>query len=278
MDKIKRSERLIALTLMLAMQPNQVLSYGSFCERFGAAKSSISEDISLIEKTLQTQGLGELRTLAGAAGGARFRPVMAQQEAADIIQGIVEALNEPERVLPGGYLYLSDLLSNPTLARQMGRILAQPAYALEVDFVLTMETKGIPVAMMTADALNVPMVIARRSSKVYEGSAVNISYPDGKGGIETMSLSRRAIQGGQKALIVDDFMRQGGTARGMVALMKEFEVEVSGLAFMLALENPQPLIPGIPQWPLMTFTGNGMDAPMRVKVADWLQAQGGKTP
>ena len=71
-----------------------------------------------------------------------------------------------------------------------------------------METKGIPVALMTANALGVPLVIARRSSKVYEGSAVNINYVSGSSGhIETMSLSRRAVQEGQRALIIDDFIK-----------------------------------------------------------------------
>ena len=54
-----------------------------------------------------------------------------------------------------------------------------------------METKGIPAALMAAQALGVPLVIARRSSKVYEGSAVNINYVSGSSAhIETMSLSR----------------------------------------------------------------------------------------
>lgn len=93
-----------------------------------------------------------------------------------------------------------------------------------------METKGIPVALMTAHALGIPLVIARRSSKVYEGSAVNINYVSGSSGhIETMSLSRRAVQEGQRALIIDDFIKAGGTAKGMIDLMHEFNVTVVGL-------------------------------------------------
>ena len=104
---------------------------------------------------------------------------------------------------------------------------------------LTMETKGIPVAMMTARALGVPMVIVRRDSKVYEGPAVNINYLAGSGGrVETMSLSRRAVKEGQRALIVDDFMRAGGTARGMVDMMREFSVTVVGVCVLIATQEP----------------------------------------
>ena len=121
----------------------------------------------------------------------------------------------------------------------MGAIVATQYYRLEPDFVLTMETKGIPVALMTARALGVPLVIVRRDSKVYEGPAVNINYLSGSGGrIETMSLSRRAVREGQRALIVDDFMRAGGTARGMVDMMKEFSVTVVGICVLLSTVEP----------------------------------------
>jgi purine operon repressor len=102
-----------------------------------------------------------------------------------------------------------------------------------------METKGIPVALMTAEALGVPLVIARRMSNVFEGTAVNINYVTGSSGhIETMSLSRRAVQAGQRALIVDDFLKGGGTARGMIDLMGEFAVEVIGMAFVMETVAP----------------------------------------
>ena len=102
-----------------------------------------------------------------------------------------------------------------------------------------METKGIPVALTTASALGVPLVIARHSSKVYEGSAVNINYVSGSSGsIQTMSLSRRAVQEGQNCLIVDDFLKGGGTAKGMEDLMREFNVGVVGKAFVMETASP----------------------------------------
>ena len=269
MEKVKRSERLVAMSRILSQNPNRVIPYQVFCEQFGAAKSSVSEDIAMIEKVMSQYQLGQVSTVTGAAGGVRFRPMMPWGQALRFLHGVAESLNTPDRALPGGYLYLSDLLSDPVLTRQMGSIMARPCYDLDVDFVLTMETKGIPVAMMTAEMLSVPLLIARRSSKVYEGSAVFISYPDGKGGIETMSLARRAVAGGQRALIVDDFMRHGGTALGMVTLMKEFNIEVAGLAFMLAQKRETPLTE-LPEWPLLTFTGDGIDEPMVVQPADWL--------
>ncbi len=240
MDRVRRNERMAALTKILTSSPNRIFTLSYFCDLFGAAKSTMSEDMDILRDVLKTFELGKLDTVTGAAGGVRYRPAMSQEDALAFINGLCQDLSTPSRLLPGGFLYLSDILSQPEVVREMGIIIADHFYGLCPDFVLTMETKGIPVALMTADALNVPLVIARRSSKVYEGSAVNINYVTGSSGaIETMSLSRRAVKNGQRALIVDDFLKAGGTAQGMVDLMKEFEVDVVGSAFVMATARPQ---------------------------------------
>lgn len=272
MDKVKRAERVIVMTRLLCGMPNQIVPYSRFCDMFQLAKSSVSEDVAMLERAVKTWDLGEVETVTGAAGGVRFRPRVAAQDQLQFVTALCDQLNTPERMLPGGYLYLSDMLANPKLVRRMGEILASPYYDQGVDFVLTMETKGIPVATMTAEALNVPLIIARRSSKVYEGSAVNINFPDGKGAIETMSLARRAVQTGQRALIVDDFMRRGGTARGMITLMAEFGVTVAGLAFVLAQESDGSL-GGLPEHPLMLFRVNEADDSLVVRPAPWVKGQ-----
>ena len=41
---MKRSERVSAIVKILSDSPNQSYSLGTFCQMFGAAKSSISED------------------------------------------------------------------------------------------------------------------------------------------------------------------------------------------------------------------------------------------
>lgn len=240
MDKIRRNERMCAMMKMLSDAPNRIFTLSEFCELFGAAKSTMSEDIDILQKVTTLFDLGEVETITGAAGGVKFRPSVSREKAEQLIRSLGKSLSGTHRVLPGGYLYFSDILSDPATVKQMGVILATAYYAHHPDFVLTMETKGIPVAMATAEALGVPLVIARRSSKVYEGSAVNINYVTGSSGrIETMSLSRRAIQGWNTALIVDDFLKGGGTAQGMVDLMGEFGVEVVGSAFVMATAQPE---------------------------------------
>ena len=47
MDRIRRNERLAAMTRILVESPNKIFTLGTFCEMFGAAKSTLSEDIDL---------------------------------------------------------------------------------------------------------------------------------------------------------------------------------------------------------------------------------------
>ncbi len=270
MDRIRRNERMTAMMRLLSGTPNRIFTLNSFCELFGAAKSTMSEDVDLLRQVAEGFDLGEVETVTGAAGGVRYRPTVSRAKARQYIGELCEKLSGTERVLPGGFLYYSDILSTPETVNRMGEIIATEFYRTEPDFVLTMETKGIPVAFATANALGVPLVIARHSSRVYEGSAVNISYVSGSGSIETMSLSRRAVKEHQQALIVDDFLKGGGTARGMVELMREFNVTVAGMAFVMATAAPEKKrISG--EKALMTLEiTDGESATALVKPAEWL--------
>lgn len=239
MDRIRRNERLAAMTRILVESPNKIYTLGAFGDMFGAAKSTLSEDIDILRGVFSAFHLGQLDTVTGAAGGVRYRPIPTPEDAYKAMRDLSQMLASPGRLLPGGFIYMADLLAMPTLTARIGAIIAAQFYRAEPDFVLTMETKGIPIAMMTARALGVPMVIVRRDSKVYEGPAVNINYLSGTGGrVETMSLSRRAVREGQRALIVDDFMRAGGTVRGMVDMMREFSVTVVGVCVMICTQEP----------------------------------------
>lgn len=270
MDKIRRNERMTAMMRLLAGSPNRIFTLSNFCNMFGSAKSTMSEDVDLLREVCREFDLGEVETVTGAAGGVRYRPAVSREKAREYIAELCGRLSGTERVLPGGFLYYSDILSTPDTVNRMGEIIATEYYDCAPDFVLTMETKGIPVAFSTAHALGVPLVIARHSSKAYEGSAVNINYVSGSGNIEMMSLSRRAVRENQKALIVDDFLRGGGTARGMVELMREFNVEVTGMAFVMAAASPEKKkISGAKA--LMTLRVSDGEFPTaEVQPAEWL--------
>ena len=241
MDKIKRNERLGAIAHILISQPNRIHTLGEFCTMFGAAKSTISEDLSLIGQSFASFGLGAIETVSGAAGGVRYRSKLSRESVIDSLNALCEKLSEPGRMLPGGFLYTSDITASPFDAQRIGEIMANMYYDRAPQFVLTMETKGIPMAFMTAKMLGIPLVITRRDSKAYEGSAVKINYITGgtTERIETMALARRAVVPGQRALIIDDFMKGGGTLQGMVEMMREFQADVVGIGVLISTAKPE---------------------------------------
>lgn len=233
--KIKRSDRLVEMTYYFLENPFKVISLTEFSKQFQAAKSSISEDLVIIKKRFEISGIGKLETFAGASGGAKFIPVMnsAQQEA--VIVELVEELDGSERLLPGGFVFLTDIISLPKWMRKLGRVIASNYMSQEIDTVMTVATSGIPIAQSVAYYLNVPFTIVSRDSKVTEGTTVSVNYVSGSlsQGVGKMELSRRSLNPGARVLIVDDFVKSGGTIEGMKSLLDEFEAQLVGATVLV---------------------------------------------
>lgn len=239
MNKVQRMERVIALSKYLAERPFHLFPFNYFCELFAVAKSTLSEDMLVIKSSFEQAGLGTIETVAGAAGGVRYIPNYSSETIHNILKSLGERLCEPERIIPGGFLYMSDILYTPHLMIQVGQIFMTMFKKTQPDYIMTVETKGIPLALMTARAFDVPLLTARRGSKVTEGSVVTINYVTGSSRrIATMSLPKRSLPQGARVLIIDDFMKAGGTAKGMSDLAKEFGAEVIGTGILIATSEP----------------------------------------
>lgn len=237
---MRRSERIGAVTKLLVDRPYQTITLTYLSEMLGAAKSTLSEDIAIIRDTFAKLDLGRIETISGAAGGIRYAPVFSEAKMRAVVGNLVDALSDPERILPGGFLYMNDLVAAPQLLSHIGELFATRFHERSPDAVVTVETRGIPIAMMTARALNVPLAIVRRSSRLGDGTVVTMNYVSGSARrIETMSLSRRAIVPGARVLVIDDFMKAGGTARGLVDLMGEFEADVVGVGVLIETAEPE---------------------------------------
>ena len=237
--KFKRSERVSRIMKVLLEHPNEILTLSFFSEQLNAAKSSISEDMLIIKNALEKAGEGKIKTVAGAAGGVKYIPQASEKYTRRILEEISDRLRDPGRIISGGFLYMPDIMYSTRLVEGVANIFAAKFQELDPDYIVTVETKGIPLAFMTARALNKPLVIIRRESKVTDGSTVSINYISGSTGkIERMSLSRRAMKAKARVVIIDDFMKGGGTAKGMKDMMKEFDAEVKGIGVLVETVTP----------------------------------------
>jgi purine operon repressor len=245
MEKLHRNERIGAIIKILSDNPSRILTLKYFTDMFDAAKSTISEDITIVKKIIEQFSFGCVETLPGAAGGVRYIPEVGIDSARDFIREICTRLTSSDRIIPGGFLYMTDIIFSPDTASRIGEILASRFINCNADYVITVETKGIPIALMTARALNIPLVIVRRNTKVTEGPTVSINYLSGSARrIQSMSLSRRAVKKDTRSIFIDDFMKAGGTAMGILELMKEFENEVVGIGVLIETKQPERKLVG----------------------------------
>ena len=237
---LSRKERICGVSAILTDHPNQLFPLSYFSEKFGAAKSTMSEDVAIIKETFQQLNLGDVEVLLGASGGVRFQPKMNDAVKNEFISEILGKLSDPSRILPGGFIYTADIFLTPKYVDQLAQILWNFFSKTNPDFVITVEAKGIPLAMAVARLFNKPLVVARKESKLTEGSVVTLNYLSGSSKrLQTMSLSKRAVKEGQRALIIDDFLAGGGTVRAIVDMMKEFAIMVVGIGVAIATTVPQ---------------------------------------
>lgn len=259
----RRGERVAAVTALLHQNPGRLFTLGELADLFGASRSSLSEDLAVIRAASLEHGLGEVVTQPGAAGGARFVPSLGPERARQVISELCREITDPRRLVAGAYIYMTDIIFSPTWSSRLGQVFAllfsraaargrgiaeaaagaapnlAPSAASEATHVVTVETKGIPLALMTARCLGLPLVVARRDLRVTEGSSVTMNYVSGSTGhIQTMSLPRRSLPQGSKVLVVDDFMKAGSTVRGLKDLLAEFGARVLAVGILTATAVP----------------------------------------
>ncbi len=92
-----------------------------------------------------------------------------------------------------------------------------------------------------------------------------------------MTLPLRAIPQGARVLFVDDFLRGGGTARGVYDLMREFQAEVAGIGVLIETEQPADKM--LDRYlALITYHGVGADGAGLVSPSRWISLPGGGGP
>lgn len=275
MDRLHRNERISVLQRILCESPGRIFTLGYFTEMFNCAKSSVSEDIDIIRSSLEKTGAGTIETIPGASGGVRYVPRMSRDVVLKLAERLSAELSGKERILPGGYLYMLDAIYDPGTVSEVGKVFAGYFHDRPVDYVITVETKGIPLAFMTAAYLSKPLVIARRNIEATDGASVNINYVSGSSErIQTMVLPMRSLKRGSWLLFIDDFMKGGGTAKGILELAREFDCRVAGAGVLIETYMPDRDLP-VDCFSLLTLYGvDGAAGMTDIKPSPRLLAEG----
>lgn len=106
---------------------------------------------------------------------------------------------------------------------------------VDVSLVVTAETSGIAPALVTAQALGVPMVFARKQRpSTMVGECYSISVPSHtKGKLVELSICADYLSAVDRVVFVDDFLGSGETARAMLKLLAQSGCHVGALGFVL---------------------------------------------
>ena len=101
--------------------------------------------------------------------------------------------------------------------------------------VATIESSGIAPALMTALALNVPMLILKKQpSKILNQDlyqTVVTSYT--KGTSYELTLSKNFISENDHVLIIDDFLANGEAATGAIRLIRKAHATIAGVGILI---------------------------------------------
>lgn len=237
--KGQRTERLIRTSARFLTCPSRQLSLTSLAEDFLVSKTVISDDVAIIDEAFSREGLGGIVVDRGRTGGASFVPRIASEIKETLLNDLVSLLNSEDRFLPGGLVYYSDILFNPHYALRLGYAMASLFSETRPDIVMTSEVKGIPLAIFTAHAMGIPLAVCRFRNRASDGSAVTVHYPTKNGEVKAMYMGTKQLTRGKKVLIVDDFMRGGSTAAGMLLVAREFGADVTGTGVFIVSSDPE---------------------------------------
>ncbi len=149
-----------------------------------------------------------------------------------------------EKILAEGKAMGEDILKvdsfvnhqvDPVLMQQIGTAFADHFKDKGVTKVVTIESSGIAPALMTALALNVPMVILKKQpSKVLNDDlyqTVVTSFT--KGTSYELTLSQKFINESDHVLIIDDFLANGEAATGAIRLIRLAHATVAGVGILI---------------------------------------------
>ncbi|MDA3847598.1 MAG: pur operon repressor [Vallitaleaceae bacterium] len=237
--KLSKSERLSIMTHYFVQNPSKVFTLQFFSELLDSAKSTLSEDIDILRHLFEKQSLGIIKSISGAAGGLYYSPIYNAEQMEAAALDLCTLLRDESRIIIGGFLYTTDILYTPSILETIARSITTKFVDTEIDYIVTVETKGIPLAMMIGRLLHKPVVTIRKSARLTEGTTIQMNYmASSNGAIKTMALPIKSIHRESKVLFVDDFMKAGGTAKGVIDLLRELNIEVMGKAFVMATKEP----------------------------------------
>jgi xanthine phosphoribosyltransferase len=154
------------------------------------------------------------------------------------MQALEERIRKEGKNLGDGILKVDGFINHqvdPQLMDACGKEFAHLFRNVGATKVLTAEISGIAPAVMTALYLNLPVVYARKHKPITMPDQVylTLSPSHTKGRMVELIVSPEYLAGGERVLIIDDFLASGATIQGLVQLAQTAGATIVGIGALI---------------------------------------------
>ncbi len=139
-------------------------------------------------------------------------------------------------IKPGLRIAILNILGDNELVQACAKALKDKLAGYDYDFLVTAETKSIPLAHALAVETQKPYAVLRKSYKPYMGDALQaetLSITTGHPQTLYLDAKDRQVIAGKKVVIVDDVISTGSTLQGIRLLMQKAGAQVVAEAAIL---------------------------------------------
>lgn len=154
------------------------------------------------------------------------------------MQELIDRIRAEGKYLGGGILKVDGFINHqvdPMLMDACGREFARMFKDIGATKVLTAEISGIAPAVTTALHLGLPVVYARKHKPITMPDQVFLTLTPShtKGRTVELIVSPEYLAGGEKVLIIDDFLASGATILGLVRLAQSAGADIIGIGALI---------------------------------------------
>ncbi|CQR70834.1 Xanthine phosphoribosyltransferase [Sporomusa ovata DSM 2662] len=124
---------------------------------------------------------------------------------------------------------------DPELMMKIGEEFVRRFKDEKITKILTIESSGIAVSVMTGLILKVPVIFARKHKPKVTGDEVYTAkvYSYTKGESNTIMISKQFLQPEDNVLIIDDFLANGEAAAGLANIVEQANAKLAGIGIVI---------------------------------------------
>jgi xanthine phosphoribosyltransferase len=154
------------------------------------------------------------------------------------MQSLIDEIKREGKYLGNGILKVDSFINhqvNPKLMEECGKEFSRLFANTGATKILTAEISGIAPALMTGYFMGLQVVYARKTKPITMPDQVYLTVAPShtKGHMVELIVSPEFLSGGEKVLIIDDFLASGATISGLVRLAHAAGAQIVGIGALI---------------------------------------------